>query len=69
MVSRRQLQGFRIANRKPDTSLTPPHVYLGSAYQTLKAFANFSPGFALKPWVQKGPKEIFATLKGLRRVL
>jgi hypothetical protein len=32
---------------------------------TLKALANFSPGFALKPWVQKC-KRLFATLKGLR---
>jgi len=33
---------------------------------TLKALANVSPGFALKPWVQKYPKKLFATLKGLR---
>jgi hypothetical protein len=33
---------------------------------TLKAFANVSPGFALKPWVQKWPRRLFATLKGLR---
>jgi hypothetical protein len=35
---------------------------------TLKAFANFSPGFALKPWVQKTRKRFFATLKELRRL-
>ena len=34
---------------------------------TLKAFANFSPGFALKPWVQKCGRKLFATLKELRR--
>ena len=33
---------------------------------TLKALANVSPGFALKPWVQKCPGRLFATLKGLR---
>jgi len=33
---------------------------------TLKALANVSPGFALKPWVQKCPGRSFATLKGLR---
>jgi len=33
---------------------------------TLKALANISPGFALKPWVQKCPRRFFATLKGLR---
>jgi hypothetical protein len=33
---------------------------------TLKALANVSPGFALKPWVQKSEKKLFATLKGLR---
>jgi hypothetical protein len=33
---------------------------------TLKALANVSPGFALKPWVQKCPSSLFATLKGLR---
>ena len=46
---------------------------------TLKALANVSPGrgpragsphgvgvFALKPWVQKRPRRLFATLKGLR---
>jgi hypothetical protein len=33
---------------------------------TLKALANSSPGFALKPWVQKCPRRLFATLKGLR---
>jgi hypothetical protein len=33
---------------------------------TLKALANVSPGFALKPWVQKCEKRLFATLKGLR---
>ena len=33
---------------------------------TLKALANFSPGFVLKPWVQKCKKKLFATLKGLR---
>jgi hypothetical protein len=35
---------------------------------TLKALANVSPGFALKPWVQKRPRRLFATLKGLRDV-
>lgn len=33
---------------------------------TLKALANVSPGFALKPWVQKCSGRLFATLKGLR---
>ncbi len=33
---------------------------------TLKAFANFSPGFALKPWEQHIPIFADATLKGLR---
>jgi hypothetical protein len=33
---------------------------------TLKALANISPGFALKPWVQKYPGRLFATLTGLR---
>jgi hypothetical protein len=33
---------------------------------TLKALANVSPGFALKPWVQTKPGRLFATLKGLR---
>ena len=33
---------------------------------TLKALANVSPGFALKPWVQKCPVRFFVTLKGLR---
>src|SRR6266850_4411844 len=33
---------------------------------TLKAFANSSPGFALKPWVQKTRKRFLATLKELR---
>jgi hypothetical protein len=33
---------------------------------TLKALANSSPGFALKPWVQKCPRRSCATLKGLR---
>jgi hypothetical protein len=28
--------------------------------------ANVSPGFALKPWVQKCPGRLFASLKGLR---
>ena len=35
---------------------------------TLKALANVSPGFALKPWVQNRPRRLFATLKGLRGV-
>jgi len=34
---------------------------------TLKAFANFSPGFALKPWELKTLKKLVATLKELRR--
>jgi hypothetical protein len=33
---------------------------------TLKALANSSPGFALKPWVQKTRIRFFATLKELR---
>jgi len=33
---------------------------------TLKAFANVSPGFALKPWVENYEKKLFATLNGLR---
>jgi hypothetical protein len=33
---------------------------------TLKALANVSPGFALKPWVQKFTRRLFANLKGLR---
>ena len=36
---------------------------------TPKAFANSSPGFALKPWVQRWRKRFLATLKELRRVL
>src|SRR6267142_2500347 len=36
---------------------------------TLKALANYSPGFALKPWVQKCRKRFVATLKELRRGL
>jgi hypothetical protein len=32
---------------------------------TLKAFANSSPGFALKPWVQKDPQEIFHNSEGV----
>jgi len=32
---------------------------------TLKAFANSSPGFALKPWVKKPAIDFFATLKEL----
>ena len=32
---------------------------------TLKALANVSPGFALKPWAQKCTRRLFATLKGL----
>jgi hypothetical protein len=38
----------------------------GLSGTTLKAFANSSPGFALKPWVQKTRKNFFATLKELR---
>jgi hypothetical protein len=34
---------------------------------TLKALANFSPGFALKPWVQEWSFVLVATLKELRR--
>ena len=33
---------------------------------TLKALANVSPGFALKPWVQESQSRLVATLKGLR---
>ena len=36
------------------------------AFSTLKALANSSPGFVLKPWVQKCRKRCFATLKELR---
>jgi hypothetical protein len=36
---------------------------------TLKALANFSPGFALKPWVHDLPRKFFATLKELRQAL
>jgi len=36
---------------------------------TLKALANVSPRFALKPWVQKCLRRLFATLKGLRGFL
>jgi hypothetical protein len=36
---------------------------------TLKALANFSPGFALKPWVNVAGHKFFATLKGLRCLL
>jgi hypothetical protein len=32
---------------------------------TLKPLANDTPGFALKPWVQKCPERLFATLKGV----
>jgi len=35
---------------------------------TLKAFANSSPGLALKPWVKQRFKKFVATLKELRRV-
>src|SRR6185436_19744913 len=35
---------------------------------TLKALANSSPGFALKPWVKRPAVDLFATLKKLRRV-
>ena len=38
-------------------------------FETLKALANFSPGFALKPWVIVVGNKFFATLKGLRRPL
>ena len=38
-------------------------------FETLKALANFSPGFALKPWVIVAAMRFFATLKGLRRLL
>src|SRR6267378_3970844 len=34
---------------------------------TLKALANSSPGFALKPWVKEGHVYFVATLKELRR--
>jgi hypothetical protein len=34
---------------------------------TLKALANFSPGFALKPGIKRIPIPKDATLKGLRR--
>jgi hypothetical protein len=40
---------------------------LKPGYQTLKAFANSSPGFALKPWVKRGHIYFVATLKELRR--
>jgi hypothetical protein len=33
---------------------------------TLKALANSSPGFALKPWVQNAAIDFIATLKELR---
>ena len=33
---------------------------------TLKALANSSPGFALKPWVQNAARDFIATLKELR---
>ena len=37
------------------------------SYQlALKAFANSSPGFALKPWVERAQRHFFATLKELR---
>jgi hypothetical protein len=32
---------------------------------TLKALANVSPGFALKPWVHECPRKLLATLTGL----
>jgi hypothetical protein len=32
---------------------------------TLQALAIVSPGLALKPWVQKCEKRLFATLKGV----
>jgi hypothetical protein len=38
----------------------------GFGKRTLKALANFSPGFALKPWVENGLDRFFATLKELR---
>jgi hypothetical protein len=34
--------------------------------KTLKALANFSPGFALKPWVTNASNGLVATLKELR---
>ena len=34
---------------------------------TLKALANVSPGFALKPWVQKCPEEIVRNPEGVAR--
>ena len=39
----------------------------GGVSETLKALANFSPGFALKPWVGGRRSKFFATLKGLRK--
>jgi hypothetical protein len=38
------------------------------AFFTPKAFANFSPGFALKPWAMKYLKRFLATPKELRRL-
>jgi hypothetical protein len=35
---------------------------------TLKALANVSPGFALKPWVQKCPRKLLVTLKAVARL-
>jgi hypothetical protein len=35
---------------------------------TLKALANVSPGFALKPWVQKMPDEIVRNPEGVARL-
>jgi len=35
---------------------------------TLKALANVSPGFALKPWVQKCPGEIVRNPEGVARL-
>ena len=34
---------------------------LGAGNITLKALANFSPGFVLKPWVTNASKELVAT--------
>ena len=41
-------------------------VTAGFFKRTLKALANFSPGFALKPWGRKCLDRSFATLKELR---
>jgi hypothetical protein len=50
---------------EPEAVPTSPTLNSWSTIITLKALANFSPGFALKPW-GKGHIDLVATLKELR---